>query len=182
MSASEAAALDLFNQTHAPPAPPLSSAIERHVESIPEQIAIVDGDLEVGYEALWSDAGRIAVGIERYGRAPYVGIHLDRSIDLLTTILATIRAGGTFIPVPTNTPEARLRRLAATGLFDLIVSRTWASEEVDSATPDELREEGAPRAHPQPEHAYVMFTWDGQPARTAMARFRCLCSRRSVSI
>ena len=158
LSASEAAALDLFNQTHAPPAPPLSSAIERHVESIPEQIAIVDGDLEVGYEALWSDAGRIAVGIERHGRAPYVGIHLDRSIDLLTTILATIRAGGTFIPVPTNTPEARLRRLAATGLFDLIVSRTWASEEVDSATPDELREEGAPRAHPQPEHAYVMFT------------------------
>ena len=70
----------------------------------PERVAIVDGDGRVTrYGDLIARSGRIANLFARHGLQPgeRVAVQVEKSVDALTVYLATLRAGGVYLPLNT---------------------------------------------------------------------------------
>jgi non-ribosomal peptide synthetase component F len=84
---------------------------EGHVESDPEARAVVSEDTCLSYTQLNAKANRLARHLQEMGVAPedVVGVRMPRSDGLLVSILAVFKAGGVYLPLDPDLPEARLR-------------------------------------------------------------------------
>src|SRR5262249_40727885 len=83
---------------------------EAQVEKTPDAIALVFEDQRLTYRQLNNRANQIAHHLQKLGVGPeaLVGICLERSIDLIVAILATLKAGGAYIPLDPMYPKDRL--------------------------------------------------------------------------
>ncbi|MGW0669380.1 amino acid adenylation domain-containing protein [Streptomyces sp. NPDC002746] len=139
----------------------------------PDAIAVVDGDRELTYAELDADANRLARHLVGLGVRPesVVAVLMERSADLLTGLLAVVKAGGVYAPLNTADPDSRLLRiLAETGAPVLLTDRVLAEHPVVARTTAEtvVLDGSSGFAHlpstppAQPAHPdqwlYVMFT------------------------
>ena len=110
----------------------LHALFERRVDEHPEVLAVTGGGVSWTYAALDARANRLAHHLRGIGVGPdmRVGLCLDRSPDLITSILAVMKAGGGFVPLDPAYPAERLSYI----LGDAQVSVLVTSE----ATRDEL--------------------------------------------
>jgi amino acid adenylation domain-containing protein len=76
----------------------------------PEESALTLGDQSLTYREVGARVDRLATFLGHRGVGPgtVVGLHLDRSFDLVIAILATLQAGGTYLPLDLVCPEDRL--------------------------------------------------------------------------
>ncbi|MFJ5848183.1 amino acid adenylation domain-containing protein [Streptomyces sp. NPDC092903] len=139
----------------------------------PDAIAVVDGVRELTYAELDADANRLARHLVGLGVRPesVVAVLMERSADLLTGLLAVVKAGGVYAPLNTADPDSRLLRiLAETGAPVLltdkalaehpVVARTTAETVVLDGTSGFAHLPSTPPAlpaHPD-QWLYVMFT------------------------
>jgi amino acid adenylation domain-containing protein/thioester reductase-like protein len=81
----------------------------------PDANAIVAGRSRVTYRALDESAGRLAHYLAAAGVGPetVTGVHLERGVDLITAILAIMKAGGGYLPLDPAFPVDRLTRVCA---------------------------------------------------------------------
>jgi amino acid adenylation domain-containing protein/thioester reductase-like protein len=81
--------------------------------SRPEAIAIVAGRTRVTYRELDESASRLAHYLAAVGVGPetVTGVHLERGVDLITAILAIMKAGGGYLPLDPTFPGERLTRI-----------------------------------------------------------------------
>jgi amino acid adenylation domain-containing protein len=88
----------------------LSGVFEVHAASLSEAIALTLGTENITYRELNARANRIAAHLLRLGVGPeaIVGIHLDRSFDLVAGIFGIQKAGGAYLPLDLACPEDRL--------------------------------------------------------------------------
>ncbi len=77
----------------------------------PDAVAAVFEDEAISYAELTMRAGQLASRLCRQGIAPgaLVGIHLERSLDMLVAMLAVLRAGAAYVPLDPAFPPERLR-------------------------------------------------------------------------
>ncbi|MFT7559459.1 MAG: amino acid adenylation domain-containing protein [Flavobacteriales bacterium] len=85
-------------------------ALENFAQSQPEKIAVVFADQALSYKDLNARVNVLAkhlidVGV---GEEVSVGIFLDRSIDLLVALLATMKSGGAYVPFDPHHPADRI--------------------------------------------------------------------------
>ncbi|WP_371495124.1 amino acid adenylation domain-containing protein [Kitasatospora sp. NBC_00374] len=134
LSADEARALAEFDATGPAQAPcTLLEAFDRQVAATPEAVAVDDGGRELTYRQLSSSADRLAAELIAAGVAPQtaVPILMERSAEILVAFLAVLRAGGSYLPLHTAHPSARLRRtLAAETSPVLLVSEALREHEL----------------------------------------------------
>ncbi|MFG2675186.1 amino acid adenylation domain-containing protein [Streptomyces sp. NPDC048445] len=139
----------------------------------PDAIAVVDGDRELTYAELDADANRLARHLVGLGVRPesVVAVLMERSADLLTGLLAVVKAGGVYAPLNTADPDSRLLRiLAETGAPVLLTDKVLAEHPVVARTTAETvvldgtsgfghlpSTPPALPAHPD-QWLYVMFT------------------------
>ncbi|MCP4836803.1 MAG: AMP-binding protein, partial [Phycisphaera sp.] len=92
-------------------APSVAAAFEASVARDPDSIAIVDGGLSVTYRELDSWSGAIASELIRKGieHGEAVALTGGRSASTIAGMLGVTRAGGFFVPIDSNSPEARIR-------------------------------------------------------------------------
>ncbi|BBN81241.1 hypothetical protein PA25_12260 [Pseudoalteromonas sp. A25] len=86
--------------------------IEAQVKQNGEAVAVVFGDKQLSYAQLNRRANQLAhFLVEKAQVRPdsLVGICLERSIDMVVSILAIIKAGGAYVPLDPQYPETRLR-------------------------------------------------------------------------
>lgn len=78
-----------------------------------EKVALTCGSLELTYAQLNANANRLASLLRQRGagRGQFVGVCLDRSLDLVVALLAVLKAGAAYIPVDLNFPADRIRRM-----------------------------------------------------------------------
>ncbi|MCX5335944.1 amino acid adenylation domain-containing protein [Streptomyces sp. NBC_00140] len=151
-------------------------ALARVVATRPDHVAVTDGDTAVTYRELDERADRSAYGLRARGvrAGDRVGVCLERSAELVVTLLAVLKAGATYVPVDPAYPAERLAHTARDAGLGMVVTRLPEFPAVANCvqvTPDELLE--PPRAgwpsssgeadtsapSPSPDDAaYVIYT------------------------
>lgn len=83
---------------------------ESAAENYPRKIAVEFEGNKVSYKELNKKANQLAHYLKSIGvgKETFVGIFLDRSIDMITALLGTLKAGGTYIPLDPGFPPDRL--------------------------------------------------------------------------
>src|SRR5271170_5334742 len=88
----------------------LTAPFEIQVSRDPTAAALTLDGTHMSYGELNARANRLAAYLRELGVGPesLVGIHLDRSFDLIVGIWAILKAGGAYLPLDLACPEDRL--------------------------------------------------------------------------
>ncbi|HEU4326188.1 MAG TPA: amino acid adenylation domain-containing protein [Roseiflexaceae bacterium] len=114
------------------PAEPLHRLFEQQVSRRPSDTAVVDGERRISYAELDRRANQLAQFLQELGVGPdrLVGLHVERSLDLLVGILGILKAGGAYLPLdPAYPRERRAFMLADSGADVLLTQRHLADED-----------------------------------------------------
>src|ERR1700730_13479248 len=102
--------VDWNDTSHPVPESTLPVLIEQQVERSPNSIALMFGDLSLTYEELNVRANRLAHYLIKLGVGPedIVALALKRSIELVISLLAIMKAGAAYLPLAPDYPVERL--------------------------------------------------------------------------
>ena len=129
----------------------ISCVFEEQAKKTPDNVAVMFGDKKLTYRELNQRANSLARVLREQGVKgdSIVGVMLDRSLEMITGILAVLKAGGAYLPVSPDYPEERVRYIlkdSGTGILltnsDAMNNRTqevMASLEVTVINLDESR-------------------------------------------
>ncbi|WP_344251866.1 amino acid adenylation domain-containing protein, partial [Actinoplanes campanulatus] len=83
---------------------------EARVAERPDAIAVVAGDVELTYAEVNARANRLAWLLRDAGVGPedLVGVHLERGVDLVPTLLGVLKSGAGYLPLDPANPLERL--------------------------------------------------------------------------
>ncbi|MFI9502945.1 amino acid adenylation domain-containing protein [Nocardia sp. NPDC052566] len=92
----------------------------------PDAIALTDADRELGYAELATAADLLARRLHAHGigRGAFVGIHLERSADVVVAILAVLRTGAAYVPLDPMYPAERIDFMVADSGAPLIITQS----------------------------------------------------------
>ncbi|MCA1821123.1 MAG: amino acid adenylation domain-containing protein, partial [Pseudonocardia sp.] len=160
-----------WNDTdHLIPPGTLSSLFAGQARRTPLATAVVCSNVSLTYRELDGRANRLAAQLMDLGVQPEdrVGVLMDRSVDLLVTVLAIVKAGGAYLPLDVRAPVDRIRLvLAEAGAALLATDRMWEAMARDlhirhivvggESSPPEPGTEPDVAVDPD-QLAYVMYT------------------------
>ncbi len=166
--------LKTWNETAAeyPREVSIQSLFEGQVAHAPGAIALVCDEVQITYGELNERANRLAYLLLRHGirSETAVGISLPRSVQMVVSILAVLKAGGVYVPLDAEYPVDRLSFMCRdAGLQVVLTSRNQCarlpSEGITKLCVEELSEEllrqpsGNPSVAVSGEHlAYIVYT------------------------
>lgn len=111
------------------PADRVDALITAQAERTPDAVAVVCGGRSLTYGSLLRDCERAAAGLRALGvgRGSLVGVHLERSIEMLVAVLAVMKAGGAYVPLEPSFPPQRLAYMVADAELRLVITEpAWA--------------------------------------------------------
>jgi amino acid adenylation domain-containing protein len=137
----------------------------------PDAEAVADEEESLSFRQLQARAGRLAAALRALGAGPgeRVGVCLERSLDMVVSLLAILEAGAAYLPLDPTLPRERLALLAGDAGLALAVT-TAACEPllpagVRPVRPDAAPPEGEPPLPMPPgggasaaDVAYVIYT------------------------
>jgi amino acid adenylation domain-containing protein len=162
------------------PAAAVPDLFQAQAAHTPDAVAVVCGDVRLTYAQLNERANRLARLLAGRGVGPetIVGVVMERSADLLATLLAVLKTGAAYLPIDPAYPADRIRYTLVDARPVLVITDTGvagnvpdvgsvprlladapetqaASERLADANPDATERNGRPLpAHP----AYVIYT------------------------
>ena len=88
----------------------IHQVFESQAARAPDRPALKFGAQRVSYGELNLRANRLAHYLRAQGVGPnvFVGLYLERSIDLVVGLVGILKAGGTYVPIDPQYPSARL--------------------------------------------------------------------------
>lgn len=114
-----------WNDTRTPfPDRCIHELFEDQVAAHPHAIALTAGDVSLTYKELDERANRLARHLRSLGVGPEarVGICLHRSGNAVVALLATLKAGGAYLPLDPEYPPARLAFMVDDGGVEVVVT------------------------------------------------------------
>ena len=124
----DVALLESWNLTHNAQAASqrIHDLFEAQVRRTPENTALIAGRQQLSYSELNARANRLAHHLQSLGVGPetLVGVFMDRSADLVVTLLATLKAGGAYLTLDLNYPPERLALMSADTRLALVVTKS----------------------------------------------------------
>ncbi len=159
---------------------------EQQVKENPQQVAVQLDDQYLTYAELNHRANQLAWYLRKMGVAPevLVGISMDRSLEMVISMLAVLKAGGAFLPIDPAYPTARVEYMMSdSGISVLLTQKSVAAQlpsfkkgellvvdELDVALQRETSENLPNFTDPQ-NLAYVIYTSGstGRPKGTMLA-------------
>lgn len=101
-----------FNDTKAdfPENKVINDYIEEQASKEPENVAVIFGERKVSYGELNRKANRLARLLKEKGVKPecIVAIMMERSVEMITAIMAVEKAGGAYLPIDPHYPADRI--------------------------------------------------------------------------
>jgi amino acid adenylation domain-containing protein len=84
---------------------------EAHVQKTPDAIALVFDKQQLTYRELNIRANQVAHHLQKLGVVPdvLVGICVERSLEMIVTLLGILKAGGAYLPLDPSLPQERLK-------------------------------------------------------------------------
>ena len=98
---------------------------EDQVERAPDSTALVDGELRLSYRELDERSNRLARHLQKLGVAANtpVGICLNRSAELVISVLAVLKAGGAYVPYDPTYPAERMKAMLEDVKLKVLLTR-----------------------------------------------------------
>ncbi|MET0592660.1 MAG: amino acid adenylation domain-containing protein, partial [Polyangiaceae bacterium] len=114
-------------------------AIAAQARATPEATALLFGAEQLTHGELDRRANRLAHGLRArgVGAGVVVGIMLERSFEMVVSILAVLKAGGAYLPVDPDLPAARIAYILSDSDARIVV--TSANLSLPHALPDGVR-------------------------------------------
>jgi non-ribosomal peptide synthetase component F len=145
---------------------------DAQVRERPGAVALVWGDESLTYRELDARANQLAHHLVRLGVGPdaRVGVLLERSAELIVSILAVLKAGGCYVPLDPGYPPERLRLMLADSSVRVLLTRgefvpVVSESDVHAVCLDQLGDAlasestEAPRSGATAENlAYIVYT------------------------
>lgn len=97
--------------------------VEAQCRENPDKVAVVFEDLALTYGELNAKANRLAHHLLELGFGPekLAGIYIERSLEMIVSLLAVLKAGGAYVPLDPSFPNDRLEYMADdSGIFVLL--------------------------------------------------------------
>jgi len=118
--------LDVWNQTDmvVPEGATIHSLFEQTVREHAGSVALIQGDKTVTYEELNARANQIAHFLlaKRIPYGSFVGICMRRSVDMVASMLAVLKAGLGYLPLDPVYPAQRLEGMLADSQAELVLA------------------------------------------------------------
>ncbi|MES2259415.1 MAG: amino acid adenylation domain-containing protein [Pseudomonadota bacterium] len=97
--------------------PPVHQLFEAQAARQPDAPALVCGGEQLSYAELNARANRLAHHLAALGVGPEVkvGIALERSVEMVVSLLAVLKAGGAYVPLDPDYPRERLAYVVEEG-------------------------------------------------------------------
>ncbi|WP_162197954.1 non-ribosomal peptide synthetase [Pseudoalteromonas rubra] len=113
----------------------IQQVFEQQVTALPEHCALVFGETSLSYRALNERANQLAHYLVSQGVTPgsYVGVCINRSAEMMIAILATLKAGGVYVPLDPNYPAERLAYMMADSAASVILTNERCRESLTFA-------------------------------------------------
>jgi amino acid adenylation domain-containing protein len=130
----------------------LHELIEAQAKRTPDAPALVYEQHRLTYAELDARASRLAQSLAARGVGPdvTVGLHVERSLEMVIGILAILKAGGAYVPIDTGFPAERVAYMVSDSRARLVLTK----ESFNSADADHA---ALPRVEPR-HLAYVIYT------------------------
>ncbi|WP_419893528.1 amino acid adenylation domain-containing protein [Oceanobacillus kimchii] len=105
----------LWNETYKrlPADTLIHQLFENKVREMPDAVAIITDEEKLTYRQLNEKSNQLANYLIEQGvksNKPVV-IHMDRSINMIVSILAVLKSGGAFLPIDIDAPKERMRKI-----------------------------------------------------------------------
>jgi len=128
--------------------------IEDTVDRTPDKVAVIAGDDSLSYAQLDRRANQLAHKLRGLGveRGHLVGVHMERTANLLVALLGIFKAGAAYLPLDPEFPDERLDYMRADSGAEVVLDDD-AFDDLDDY-PDER---AAPVGH-EADLAYMIYT------------------------
>lgn len=115
-----------WNKTPAPlpPARGIHQLFELQTSRTPAATAVIYNGRRVSYEQLNRRANQLARYLRQLGAGTetLVGICMERSVDMIVALLATLKAGATYVPLDPTHPASRIEYILADAGIAILLS------------------------------------------------------------
>ncbi|MET8045745.1 amino acid adenylation domain-containing protein, partial [Micromonospora sp. NPDC005215] len=141
------------------PATTLPELFEQQVALTPDAVALLSGPVVVTYAQVNAAANRLARALIASGAGPEttVALSMPRGIDLITAMLATVKAGAAYLPIDPDYPTDRIQHMLTDAAPVLHLSNLDDVPADDQPAHDVT--DADRRAPLNPRHpAYVIYT------------------------
>ena len=155
--------------------PGIHTLFEAQAAKHPDRLALVYEDQQLTYAELNLRATQLANYLRSRGVGPdvVVPIYLERSLELITAMLAVLKAGGAYLPLDPALPKAGLDYRLSVIQYPILLTQQSLTSHLDVSTPVfcldtdiPARALSLPACPLSPQHlAYLIFTSGstGQP-------------------
>lgn len=128
-----------WNATQAeyPSAEPVYQLFEKQVQATPDSVAVIAGNTSLTYQEINERANQLARHLQNLGvaREQLIGIHLQRSHQMIVSVLGILKAGATYVPLDPSFPIDRLAMMADDAELSVVVTeQTLSCEFAPNAT------------------------------------------------
>ncbi len=109
---------------------------ETQVERIPEAIAVLSATEQLTYRQLNERANQLADHLQKMGVGPEVcvGVCMERSVELVVSLLAILKAGGAYVPLDLSYPQERLSFMLTDAQVAVLLTRTRYLKQLPSVS------------------------------------------------
>jgi len=179
-------------QTPMPKTACIHQLFEQQVERTPNQEAVVFEQERLSYHELNVRANQLAHYLKAAGVGPetLVGVCLERSVDMVVSLLGILKAGGAYVPLDPSYPPERLRFVLENARVPILITQASLQQQLPPHTAQLICLEKAsaaiatqapvnPKATTTPLNlAYVIYTSGstGQP-KGVMNQHHGVCNR-----
>jgi non-ribosomal peptide synthetase component F/thioesterase domain-containing protein len=119
------ALLARLNGDNSPPrTQSISAAISARAAEVPASLAILQGDRRLTYEQLESQSSQLAQQLQTQGAGPgkRVALCLERSVDLVVGVLATLKSGAAYVHLDPRDSAQQLQRLVDSSSATIVLA------------------------------------------------------------
>ncbi len=139
----------------------LASSFEEQVRASPQAEALCFGESSIGYAELNRRSNRVAHALiaRGVGAEDFVGVALERSVELIVALLGVLKSGAAWLPLDPAYPAARLRRMREEAAPVVVLDRAAFDSDWLRGGAEHDPSDAERRVPVHPRHAaYLMYT------------------------
>jgi amino acid adenylation domain-containing protein len=145
---------------------------EDHVQRTPDAVAVVFEHQHLTYRKLNRRANRVAHALVAAGVGPdsFVGVAMERSVEMVVALLAVLKAGGAYVPLEPTYPRERLAYILQDAGLSILLTQSKLrnlfaqndlhvfSLDADEDLPASYPDENPASAVPPTSSMYMIYT------------------------